>query len=390
MFETSLIGKFIPARTARLAVVLVLAVLAVPLVASAQSWTWTTETVDTKPARFISLASDKEGNLHVSYVTDPDELRYGFRPAGSSKWYTMRVDRGLSNTTLRLDREGNPHICYISYGELKYAWLDGSKWMIHHVAPNSGLISYNCGMGIGPDGTPHLTWYHERLPDSTIYIRMRYATLKDGQWIVRTLDQDPGTGKWSTIQVDEQGRPHIIYTAWDKHQARYASWDGQAWSTTSIGRTGLGTREVPRGMGNSMVLDAKGNPNVSYFDELSLKYARRENGNWVIHAVDTIGDTAWNDFSGFRSSLVLDGDGRPHISYEDAGALKHAYWDGQRWRIQLIANRAASSFRYSSFATDPNGALYLAFQDGVDRSLRVAVGRSAPADSTAAQKQENQ
>lgn len=390
MSDKNLTRKLILARGARFAGALLLAVLAWPGWAGAQNWNWTTEAVDTKSARFISLASDKEGNLHVSYVTDPEELRYGFRPAGSSKWFTMRVDRGLSNTTLRVDREGNPHICYIAYGELKYARLDGSKWVIHHVAPNSGLISYNCGMGIGPDGTPHLAWYHERLPDSTIYIRMRYAVLKDGQWFVRTLDQDQGTGKWSAIQVDDQGHAHIIYTAWDKHQARYAFWDGQAWSTTSIGRTGLGTREVPRGMGNSIVLDAKGNPNVSYFDELTLKYARRENGNWVIHSVDTIADSAWGDFSGFRSSLVLDPQGHPHIAYEDAGALKHAYWDGQRWRIQLIANRGASSFRYSSFTQDSNGTLYLAFQDGVDRSLKVAIGRPATAESTAAQKQENQ
>jgi len=391
MFDNSLICKHTLGRRTRFAAVLLIALLALPLWASAQTWTWKSEAVDTKSAKFISLAADQEGNLHISYVTDPEEMRYGFRPVGSSRWFTMKVDRGLGNTTLRLDREGNPHICYIAYGELRYAWLDGSKWIIQQVAPNSGTISYNCALGVAPDGTPHLAWYHERLPDNTNYIRLRYAVLKDGQWLVRTLDQDEGTGKWSTIQVDEQGHAHIVYTAWDKHQARYAVSDGKAWTMTPIDRTGLGTREAPRGMGNSMVLDGKGNPNVSYFDELTLKYARRDNGAWVIHNVDTISESAWSDFSGFRSTLLLDNQGNPHIAYEDAGALKHAYWDGEKWRVQLIAAGGTTPFRYSSFTKDSTGALYLAFQDGVDKSLRIAIGRPvAAAQSTAAQKKDNE
>ena len=390
MFEKSLIGKHTLGCGSQFAVVLLFATLALPVMAGAQSWTWKTETVDTKTAKFISLAADREGNLHVSYVTDPEELRYGFRPVGSTKWYTMKVDRGLSNTTLRLDREGNPHICYIAYGELRYAWLDGSKWVIQQVAPNSGTISYNCAMGIAPDGTPHLAWYHERLPDNTNYIRLRYAVLQDGQWLVRTLDQDEGTGKWSSIQVDEQGHAHIVYTAWDKHQARYAVSNGKAWTMTPIGRINLGTKEVPRGMGNSMVLDEKGNASISYFDELTLKYARQENGNWVIQNVDTISESAWSDFSGFRSTLLIDNQGNPHIAYEDAGALKHAYWDGERWKVQLIAAAGAAPFRYSSFTKDSSGTLYLAFQDGVDKSLRVAIGRPAAAQTTAAQTKSNE
>ena len=59
--------------------------------------------------------------------------------------------------------------------------------------------------------------------------------------------------------------------------------------------------------------------------------------------------------------------------------------------MQLIAAGGTTPFRYSSFTKDSTGALYLAFQDGVDQSLRVAIGRPAAAgQSTAAQKKGNE
>src|SRR5262249_28791403 len=64
-------------------------------VAVAQNASWTTETVDKLSSRGVSLAVDKEGNLHVSYVTDEGDVKYAFRSAGSVRWFTMNITKGL-------------------------------------------------------------------------------------------------------------------------------------------------------------------------------------------------------------------------------------------------------------------------------------------------------
>ena len=127
--------------------------------AAAQSWSWTYETID-QPATFPSLAVDASSNLHVSYADSSGALKYGFRPAGSSRWFTMVLDKQLGGFTthLTLDSENNPHICYTP-GMIKYALWDGKQWRIQQIAKGTGEIGYTCSIVIAKDGTPHLTWY---------------------------------------------------------------------------------------------------------------------------------------------------------------------------------------------------------------------------------------
>src|SRR5690242_20574585 len=60
--------------------------------ARAQSWSWTHELIDL-PAKFPSLAVDSSSNLHISYADSTGALKYGFRPAGSAKWFFMVLDK---------------------------------------------------------------------------------------------------------------------------------------------------------------------------------------------------------------------------------------------------------------------------------------------------------
>jgi len=165
--------------------------------------------LDNRAHRFCrirtSLAVDADGNLHVSYYYPVEgQLKYGFRPAKSARWFTMGLDKGFGefSTRITVDPKGNPHICY-SPNILKYASFDGRRWTVQQIDPGGGLVSYFCSLRIGPDGAPQVSWYVE----SGTYIR--YAALKNGAWIAQTADAENKPGKWNSMVLDNTA-PHFL------------------------------------------------------------------------------------------------------------------------------------------------------------------------------------
>lgn len=337
--------------------------LFLPAFVDSQTWVWTAETVDTVGVG-MSLAIDNDGNVHMSYSSGA--LKYAFRPADQSRWYTMPLSYGAEFSKIYVDIRGNPHICAVyPFRDLRYAHFDGKKWAVDEIIPNAPGVQASCALAIGPDGTPHVAWY--RVTED--YKHIRYAVLKDGVWTTRTLDWDEQTGKWNSIVLDSHGHPYISYDAFIKGLLKCAHWDGKNWKVQVVDSRGS---QYNVGMGNSIALDAHGDVHISYYTENTLRYARQQNGTWKIDIVDTVSPI--RSAKEHRSSLVFDNEGFPHISYEDLAAVKHAYWDGERWRIQVISP-SAPLMRYSAMAIDEKrNILYICYADA-DQSLQVAIGR---------------
>src|SRR5512146_1431414 len=100
--------------------------------AFAQTWKWSYEDVDNVPAKFTSIAVDKNGSLHVAYSSEEIGLKYAFRPAGESRWYSMTIGGGSGFTSIALDAGNNPHICH-SPRELWYLRYKDSKWLTQQI-----------------------------------------------------------------------------------------------------------------------------------------------------------------------------------------------------------------------------------------------------------------
>ena len=352
--------------------------------AGAQSWTWTNDLIDL-PAKFPSLAVDSSSNLHISYADSTGGLKYGFRPAGSTKWFFMMIDKqlGALTTRLTLDSNDNPHICYTP-GIIKYAHFDGKKWQTIQIAKDSGEIGYTCSVAVAKDGTPHLTWYQLSGPTPN-FLHMRYAVLKESSWLVRTLDFDGETGKWNSMVLDSQDNPLLSYSAWVNGELRLAHWNGKQWNFTTVDSRARSHGEYNIGEGNSLVLDSAGKPHLSFYSEKTLKYAHLEGDQWRVEVVDQF--TWLGGWAHFRSSIVLDKQARPHICYEDAGVLKHAYWDGKQWHIQILARSGADSLRYATMAIDRDDVIYIAYRDPEDNTLKLATGRPTQDNQNAAKKE---
>ena len=361
-----------------------LVLLITPMGASGHAWSWTTEPIDTA-GMVTSLAADAQGNLHISYrVNEGWILKYGFRPAGSSRWFTMVLDQQLGGffAYLRLDSQGNPHICYTP-GRMKYAHWDGRKWHSQEIGVGSGAVGFTCSVTVAPDGTPHLSWY-QLYQNGVYFYHLKYAVLRDGAWLTQTIDFNGEAGKYNSIHLDSQGFPHISYSAFPGGELRYARWNGRNWVRQILDSPDYKPAGGTRSMGNSLILDAQGRGQISYYDNESLKYAREQGNKWSIEIVDSLVDrNFWQvGWEGYRSSQALDRRGLPHVCYESAQGLKHAYWDGKQWHAQLIAAGPRAFYYYSSMAIGPDDTVYISFRDPVDGSLRLAIGRPSAAQET--------
>jgi hypothetical protein len=333
-----------------------------------QTWQWTTETVDSA-GESISIASDLDGNIHMSYLGGNAIVKYGFRPAHVARWFTMDIPEagagGNSHlpTRIALDPQGNPHVCFTP-GVLKYASFGGKRWTIQQIDPGSGLISFTCSVAIAPDGTQHVIWYQYGVPSGGYYLHVKHAVLQNGVWMARTVDFEGQTGKWNSIVVDAQGMAHMSYDSFLKGELKYAFWNGKEWRVSVVDASG-------GGMGNSIIANREGKAQISFEHDDKLLYAWQTATSWRIDTVDQIVTTG--GWLGFRSRQALDPQGNPHIVYEDGGAVKHAFWDGSGWRIQMVSPAGIETFRYSDLAIDKEGAIYIAYRDH-DGSVKVAVG----------------
>jgi hypothetical protein len=346
-----------------------------PAVVSAQNLQWSTESVDSA-GESLSMAVDKDGNIHISYQSN-GMVKYGFRPAHSSRWFTMDIagTEGYANaaTSLAVDPEGNPHVCFTP-GVLRYASFDGKKWNIQQIDSGSGLIEYNCSVAIAPDGTQHVTWYQYATPNGGYYLHVKHAVLQNGVWMARTVDFEGQTGKWNFITVDSRGVPHMSYDSFLKGALKYAFFDGKDWKLSFIDTREMGGDAYNRGMGNCIVINRDGRAQISYEYDDRLLYAWQTATSWKTETVDQISTSG--SWMGFRTRQALDLKGNPHVVFEDGGSVKHAFWDGSGWRVQVVSGPGVQKNRFADIVIDQDGNINIGYRDAMDGSVKVAVGRS--------------
>ncbi len=347
--------------------------------ASAQVRSWTTDKVARGSTSSIALDADQ--NLHLTYLTKEAKMYYALRPAGASKWFSiMLVDSTHANTNVFprvvVDRQDKPHLC-VSFGQLFYISMTNNQWVKQQIDPGSGTISYHCSIAVGPDGEPHVGWYHEYLPGGAQYSHFRHADLENGVWTVRSVDGGIA-GKWSSMVVDSKGFPRASYTQLAHGgDLDYAEWDGNNWHLSTVDSSqNAGSN---RGFDNSLTLSPDGSPHISYFDGRTLKYAHQDHGKWIIEKVDVV--ASGYDYYGGSTTLLLDSDGNPHIVYGDFGAIKHAFWDGKKWQIETVVSGAVQQYNNVDAAIGTKDTLYVSYPDPDDGFVKIATGKltsSAP------------
>ncbi len=313
------------------------------------------------------------------------------------EWHIETVDIGKSFSStgprgMVLYKKRYPHIAY-GGNHLFYAYYDGRRWHIEIVDDSSDeRLGIYTSLALDIFGHPHISY-------RTRSRKLKYAYYDGERWHIETLDN--GGGDYTSLALDYQGYPHISY--YSDNALKYAYYDGERWHIETVDRgegicyisqascfhiayysdgklkyayrgpyTGWYIETVDSVDGGyiSLALDSQGRPHISYIDYYfesgdKLKYAYYDGSKWHIESLDNV-----NYITGKFTSLALDYNDYPHISYYSDNALKYAYYDGERWHIETV-DRAKGMY-YISSILDAANYPHISYYDWSWRELKYA------------------
>ncbi|MBN1483641.1 MAG: PKD domain-containing protein [Chloroflexia bacterium] len=223
---------------------------------------------------------------------------------------------------------GQPFVLSATVWPKSPAWL--SETVEAYVGP--GTPEQRLSLALDSKGQLHLAFYdsqHQDLVYSRRDVSAGRAGWERGLWFSRTVDWGGNVGRFASLALDDDERPHISYYDATNLDLRYAHFDGMHWITETADPVGY------VGGYTSLALDSSGQPHIAYYDhiESGLRYVRRFGANWIAEVVD---DAGW---LGKFPSLLLDDDDQAHISYYAAlptQKLKYAVRYDTMWAIEVV------------------------------------------------------
>ena len=293
-------------------------------------------------------------------------------------WAIEEVDRGAKPALALTSAD----VLYVAYmlearsGFVKNAVRSGSSWVISTLA--EGYFYGPLDIAIGPDDVAHVSYHdHQDLQFQSNLGDAAYA-VKDVEWSVTAVFDEGHDGWDNRIAIDAKGRPHISAIDpqdFDGNGVEYYYKDESGkWLVE-----GVGTGPLSYKYATSIAIDPQGSPHISYHDQKNkdLALASKDASGWTINVVDGDGET------GMFSSMVIDIEGRFHISCfqkesSSSGAFKYATRNAadQTWEIRQVDRLDKLTFGFvgarniTSVAVDGGGNPWIAYSD--EKNLKLA------------------
>ena len=221
------------------------------------------------------------------------------------------------HSSLALDARGNPVISYHDFDNralklVKCGTADCSSGNSIQTVDSAGFVGFFTSLALDARGNPVISYY-DLSNDALKLVHCGNADCSSGNSI-QTVDSAGFVGEHTSLVLDASGNPVISYYDNSNGALKLVKCGNADCSSGNSIQT-VDAGDV--GWYNSLVLDARGNPVISYYDSFNeaLKLVHCGNADCSsgnsIQTVDSAGDV------GRYSSLVLDASGNPIISYYD-------------------------------------------------------------------------
>ena len=224
----------------------------------------------------LKLAYKKSGLWNISIIDNSQDV---------GKWISMAADKN-----------GMIHIAYIDNKnqDLKYARWDGKNSVVQEVddgitEAGGGVINRQTSIAIDSLGYPHITYYDGFLGN----LRYAYYDPQKGEWVKEVVDPPPegqtntaDLGKWNAITLDKDNNPYIAYSDSTNSKVKVAYLKNGKWTRIELENPDMFEAYI-----NIVLLN--GIPFVAYFDSTysDLRLAWQSGDTWKFEIVDSVGIT---------------------------------------------------------------------------------------------------
>lgn len=332
---------------------------------------WNTTVIGSgiKPA----LDINSEGVPAIAYLLEDVGEGFVKFASASDDWAPKTIIEGYFYGPLDLayDPEGRPNIVYHDHqassfqqdlGDLTYAVRTLLGWQVA-TAVDDGHDGWDSTIAIGDDGVVRAAGVDPSQFGSTDGIE--YYELRDGTWTVTAIGSGPTEYEFNvSLAVNAEGQPALSYYNDGDGDLVFASFDGSAWNLETVASEG----DV--GKFSSLQFDAEGRPHITFYEELSAStgrvlYAVREAGTWTVEEIGTLDDVRLGMTGARRNtSLALDADGVAHVAFSDQSGVSYATRTDGVWEVSDVATAADRPFgQLVSLKLDAAGVPHLAFTE---------------------------
>ncbi|MEL0190435.1 MAG: hypothetical protein VW878_06390, partial [Candidatus Poseidoniales archaeon] len=289
---------------------------------------------------------------------------------------------------LTTDANGDWLLAYNDGGGISYARYNGSAWTAHSACAPSDECDGTRGVGVGEDtrGGLHFLTYNEE-DDQLMHTR--------SLWNITTTASVTGMepSYFGIARNETSGHLHLVFYRHNGVNAQrdlvHSSFNGTGWSEPEV-VDGGGVPDYSGSAGrwktgqslNGLEMDSVGRMHVSYWDwydhgsdRAYLKYAHHNGTSWVVQTLQSVIGVN-NPIR--HTSLAIDSNDRPHISYYDPDneTLRYTHYNGTAWVDQTPTTASANGYsygfgRFSSIALDSNDYPRIAFRNEVTDDLEL-------------------
>lgn len=276
--------------------------------------------------------------------------------------------------SLVLDGKANPAISYLDLtnGKLKIIRcgnnLCSAGNTITTPVTSSGVAGYFSSLVLASSGFPVVSFFN--LTNGALNVlRCGNATCTSGNTF--TVPDSGNVGEYTTLALDASGFPVVSYYDFS-HGALKVLHCGSL--TCSPNSDVVADPATIVGQYGSLKLDANGRPVISYWDETNGHLKLIHCGDSACSSGNNIATPDTNGNTGWDTSLVLDAQGFPVVSYYDftAGSMKVLHCSNANCTgANTITNPDILSFRHTSLALDTTGHPVVASAGQSNEGLRI-------------------